>query len=505
MLAPEMWKRRRYALFFICLFNKKSVAWPAIREIEDRKDMDTDEIRRFYYACDLTKELNMLPLSECVHAMFSDLIYQHQLSDALIKASNTSGRIAQQRKRAEERTGWSLNYNVNKIFTNFVRIFDFCVDNYLVSDNNDIGEQFYVTEARAILDSVLTPENGPQSKLKALNELTLYVLLFKLSSKNLKELLSEVVNGKMLPVTEDFMIALNTYVNNLYELSEKTGKYEDVPIRLHVLQKWLHNILLVVPYIENVPEIEHLDKIIARFWKNAKLSEMIKECAVYFSMHAPSSKETAEVLVYNALDCCVHNGDVVNFLMAISKAVKEYNIQWDKTRLMRGVEWHGSIEIAAVVLYLTGDLMESQLKACIFSQAKSLYDVVSAQSLIKEKILTADVFNNYKSNLYNEQTPYEDYNLISLLVNFYHSEEPDYNDIKECIDNLAKELPSLKFALNPLGWPDFTKIDKNWMGYITEDLYPEILRNEQARKKLKEYADSVSWGHQIKKAIWKLL
>ena len=103
MLAPEMWKRRKYALFFICLYNMHSVAWPAIRSIKDKKDMDCEAIERTYYRCDLTKELNMLPLSECIHALFSDLIYQHQLSDALIVTSDTSGKIAQQRKRAEER------------------------------------------------------------------------------------------------------------------------------------------------------------------------------------------------------------------------------------------------------------------------------------------------------------------------------------------------------------------------------------------------------------------
>ena len=101
MLAPEMWKRRKYALFFICLYNKHSVAWPAIRSIQDRKDIDSDVIKRDYYNCDLTKELNMLPLTECIHAMFTDLIYNHQLSDALIFTSDRTGMIAQQRKRAE--------------------------------------------------------------------------------------------------------------------------------------------------------------------------------------------------------------------------------------------------------------------------------------------------------------------------------------------------------------------------------------------------------------------
>ena len=116
MLAPEMWKRRKYDLFFICLYNKHSVAWPAIRSIQDRKDIDSDVIKRDYYNSDLTKELNMLPLSECIHAMFSDLINNRQLSNALIATSNKTGLIAQQRKRAEERTGWSLNSNIKMVF-----------------------------------------------------------------------------------------------------------------------------------------------------------------------------------------------------------------------------------------------------------------------------------------------------------------------------------------------------------------------------------------------------
>ena len=81
--------------------------------------------------------------------------------------------------------------------------------------------------------------------------------------------------------------------------------------------------------------------------------------------------------------------------------------------------------------------------------------------------------------------------------------DDEYTDIKGCIANLAEELPELKFALDPMAWPDFETVDSNWMVYVTEDLYDEILKNEAARKKLKEYCESVQWGKEIKELIWK--
>ena len=502
MLAPEMWKRRKYALFFICLYNKHSVTWPAIRSIQGRKDIDCDEIKRSYYSSDLTKELNMLPLTECIHALFSDLIYKHQLYDSLIVTSNVTGKIAQQRKRAEERTGWSLNSNINKVFTNFIAFLDFCVDNYLITDNNDIGTQFYSTVARGMLDSVLTPAGEAQSRLTALNALTLYVLIFKLTPKVLKELMGDVVRNKKLPVTDDFMEELRRYVSNIFFATDGVDRNEKLPIKEHVLTDRLHNILLLVSHIADCPAIEHLDSIIACLWKSAFLFERINEIAEYFRSNAPTT-DVAELLLYESLESVRHDDDIIQFVMAISETTRKGCIKWDEKRLRNDLEFQGSARIAAAVLGATGDQMAEPLKEWIGGNAKTLYDLVYGQSLTSEKILTVDSFGKYKSKMYDDQNPFERQKFISLLANYYRYGGEEYVDIRDCIANLAEEWPELKFALNPMLCPDFKTIDRNWMEYVTEDLYDEILKNEAARKKLKEYCESVSWGNEIKEILWK--
>lgn len=504
MLAPEMWKRRKYTLFFICLYNKHSVAWPAIRSIQDREDMDCEMIKRFYYGCNLTKELNVLPLSECVHTLFSDLIYQHQLSDALIVTSNTSGKIAQQRKRAEERTGWSMNSNIKKIFTNFVYFFDFCVDNCLVTDNNDIGTQFYSTVVRSMLDSVLTPADGPQSKLDALNGLSLYVILFKVTPKDLKELISDVVSNKKIPVTKDFINDLKRNVENLFLTTEAMGRYGLLPLKEHVLVNWLQNILLIIPHIADMPEIEHLDMVIARLWKSSHLVDSTKDIVSYFQLHAPCS-DAAEILLYESLESVCHDSDLIDFVMSISDSARNGGKEWSEKRVMRGVEFQGSARVAAAVLHATGNQMSLPLKEWILDNAKTLYDIALAQSFTKEKLLTIEIFDKFKSNLYEDQNPYERENFVSLLANYYNFANEDYADLKGCIENLANEIPCLRFALNPLEWVDFENIDCRWMGYVSEELYDDILKNEMAKKKLKEYCESVPWGKEIKEVIWKKL
>ena len=503
-LAPEMWKRRKYALFFICLYNRHSVAWPAINIIKDRKDIDSDAIKRDYYNCDLTKELNMLPLSECIHAVFSDLIYNHQLSDALIITSNKTSKIAQQRKRAEERTGWSLNSNINKVFTSFVEFFDFCTDNYLINDNNEIGTQFYSTVARGMFDSVLTPSNEPQSRLKALNGLTLYILMFKLTPKVLKELIGDVIRKKKLPVTDDFMEQLREYVDNLYLATEGAIWNDKIPIKEYVLRDRLQNILLIVPHIEGNPAIEHLDVLVSRLWKNANLSERINEITAYFLFNPPTA-HASEVLLYEVLESVRHDDDIIHFIMSISDSTRNSDIKWNKQRVMNGLEFQGSARIAAAALHATGGQLTVPLKEWIQGKVKTLYDLLYAQSLTKERLISAEDFTKFKSNLYEANNPFEKQNFVSLLTNYYHYADEEYSDIKDCISNLAEEILELKFALNPLGWPDFEAIDKCWMVYVTEEMYDEILKNETARKKLKEYCESVSWGNEIKDVIWKKL
>lgn len=504
MLAPEMWKRRKYILFFVCLYNKHSVTWPAIRSIQDRKDIDCDEIKRTYYSCDLTKELNKLPLSECAYALFSDLIYNHQLSDSLIITSNTAGKIAAQRKRAEERTGWSLNSNINKVLTSFVGFFDFCVDNYLIIDNNEIGTQFYSAVARGLFDSVLTPSDRAQSKLDALNIPALYVILFKLIPKDLKELMAEVVGNKKMPVTDDFIEKLRGCVKNIFIASESVIRHENLPIKAHVLRDWLHNILLIVPHITGNPVIEHLDALIARLWNLVNLQDRVKEVTEYFLTNAPS-EEAAEIVLYEVLESVCHDADAINLIVAISESTRNSEIKWDKNRVMKGVKFQGSAGVAAAVLHATGDQLADTLKKWILDKAKTLYDIVYAQSLTEEKLLSPDMFTKFKSSLYDNQNPFEKQNFNSLLANYYNNNGDKYADIKECIVSIAKELPELKFAINPLAWSNFEDIDCDWMVYITEDLYDDILKNVIARRKLKEYCEKVSWGNEIKEIIWKKL
>lgn len=500
MLAPEMWKRRKYALFFICLYNKHSVAWPAIRSIQDRRDIDSDVIKRDYYNCDLTKELNMLPLTECIHAMFSDLIYNHQLSDALIVTSNKTGMIAQQRKRAEEKTGWSLNSNIKMVLANFIDFFDFCTSNYLVSDNFDIGTQFYSTVARGIFDSVLTPAGELQSRLTALNSLTLYVLIFKLNPKGLKELMGDVVRKKKLPVTDDFMKELGRYVDNIFHATEGDIWNERLPIKEHVLRDRLHNILLVVSHIADNSVIEHLDALVARLWKSAHLSDRIEDITAYFQSNVPSA-ETSEVILYEALETTRHDHDIIEFIRTIADTTRKCGIKWNEKRLLNGVEFQGSARIAAAVMHATGEQFVAPLTEWILRNAKTLYDMLFAQSMTSERILTADIFDRFKSDLYEKHHPYEKQNFIVMLTDYYSDNK--YADIKGRIANLAEELPELKFALDPMAWPDFETIDSSWMAYVSEDLYDEILKNEAARKKLKEYCETAPWGKEIKEILWK--
>jgi len=464
--------------------------------------MDCDEIKRTYYSSDLTKELNMLPLTECIHALFSDLIYRHQLSDALIITSDVTGKIAQQRKMAEERTGWSLNSNIKKVFTNFIAFLDFCVDNYLITDNINIGTQFYSTVARGMFDSVLTPEGEMQSRLTALNNLTLYVLIFKLAPKELKELMGDVVRNKKLPVTDDFMKELRLYVDNIYRATDGIDGNEKLAIKEHVLKDRLHNILLVVSHIADNTAIEHLDAIVARLWKSAQLSDRIEDITVYFKSNVPSA-EASEVLLYEALETARLDHVIIEFIRTIADSTRNSNIKWDSKRLMNGVETQGSARIAAAVMNATGRQFVAPLTEWILRNAKTLYDMLFAQSLTSERLLTADVFARFKSDLYEKHNPYEKQNFISMLTNYYHYTGDEYADIKGCVANLAEELPELKFALAPMAWPDFETVDSSWMAYVAEDLYDEILKNEAARKKLKEYCESVSWGNEIKEILWK--
>jgi hypothetical protein len=120
-------------------------------------------------------------------------------------------------------------------------------------------------------------------------------------------------------------------------------------------------------------------------------------------------------------------------------------------------------------------------------------------------LLTPEIFDKYESCLYEDNNPFEKQNLVALLANYFNYAGDEFTDIKDSIASLAEELPVLKFALNPLACADFEIIDYKWMAYVTEDLYEDIIKDEVARKKLKEYCESVSWGKEIKEIIWKKL
>lgn len=498
-LAPKMWKNRKYALFFICIFNLYSISNPTSRELSEKPGSNIDIIKNYYFSTNLWEILNQLPLSEGVYGLFSSLINQVQLGDNIFEVNDYLQRIEAQKKRSERGGYWSFNDYIRNVIMNFITFLDFLSSNYVISDNNKKGTLYYNSVVRCIFNSNLTPSELGNSKLENLFKATLYIIVLKINTSDLKDILKEIGKDNKLTADKEFKNELQLYVNNLYDaVKSKSEIIED-----KILRPIFKNIILISNAIEDCPHLEYLDELIGIYWKRLMLRDIVDDISEYFDKYPPEGKVCSSILS-SVVDSIISEDSLVHISQILTKSMAKDSELWNDNRYLSFIEFHGSVAFAASLLKVLSNERKKIVTTWINNHISSLSELVYAETVSRAKLLTIDTFDKYKGKPFTEKEEhgFGEVNIAIDLFNVYN--DNNYKDLKKSIEDFSKTHKCLNFILHPLGRSDYANIKPQWYELLSNDVVLQLMeKNKDAAKVIKQQAENDKlWGDSLKKALW---
>ena len=265
-LAPEFWEKRKYYLYFICLYNIKILLRLLIREKVSDSLFEIESLKVEYTELNLQKILSNLPLESCLKSILRGILDFSVVKDLLIEVYTLQEKLERQKEQAKN-GGFSYNSDILKLLYDFRQSFDFCNENCLVYDIYSESKSVYIKIAEGILDSVMTPvgDEGGQTKLEALTEDILPLFIFQLEHEDLKKILIQHADTK-IPVTKEFRDSLIRLVSNLARSMDLVNGVTHKILPQDVVAKYIKNIMVLCLYIDKPPILNRIYELITETW-----------------------------------------------------------------------------------------------------------------------------------------------------------------------------------------------------------------------------------------------
>ncbi|RGK49622.1 SIR2 family protein [Phocaeicola plebeius] len=111
-ILPMAWKRQKYILYFLCLYNMWSLRFAIKSELlwSCKKTIDWKPIYEKLSEIDLYDTLSKLPIPQEIRKIFYDLLANRYIGNKAVESEELKEKVHQQRKLAE-RGGISINSN----------------------------------------------------------------------------------------------------------------------------------------------------------------------------------------------------------------------------------------------------------------------------------------------------------------------------------------------------------------------------------------------------------
>lgn len=113
-ILPMAWKRQKYILYFLCLYNMWSLRFAIKSELlwSCKKTIDWKPIYEKLSEIDLYDTLSKLPIPQEIRKIFYDLLANRYIGNKAVESEELKEKVHQQRKLAE-RGGISINSNLS--------------------------------------------------------------------------------------------------------------------------------------------------------------------------------------------------------------------------------------------------------------------------------------------------------------------------------------------------------------------------------------------------------
>lgn len=494
------WERRKYILYFICLYNLRSIKNGVFATLFMTDIKIAYKIHDKLSGIELDEVLSRLPIPDGIRKTLQDLLSYRALGDTAVETEDKKELIFQQRKSGEK-GGCSINSNIVSLLSKFERSFQFCNINFIVCDNNRFYRTVGYNTICGILNSYATPDaelkalGARQTKIDKLFSFCVFVLVFCIEPKNLKEIFRRY-EIESIELTEDAIETINKYWNNL--TIAKHIPYVDIS----VFGNYLENLIYVTAKVSNEGiDADNVYRAIIKYWDciaSFKVNDNL--LVVLLSSLKPSKERLGSILdiIIGNLEKYDHCDESYK---RIAHYMEEYGVTYElnMSRLNEG-KYANNIYYIYKVISPSGQEEFSSYCQKNLRQVRDYLDFIVYNNL---NILSLDDFKAKLGTIRNNPINYQSH-CCWQLAKMRKNEQ--YETVHSEIDSFSEDYECMKFHLDPSGYEKKEDVNVEWILTMGDYGVPELAKIPEYKKILKQYLiDKRFLNHHLRNKIINVL
>lgn len=485
-ILPMAWKRQKYILYFLCLYNIWSLRYAIRNELwwaENNSEYGTVLCKKLC-KIDLNETLTKLPLPKEIKSIFQDLIANRYIGNRAIESEELKDKLHQQRK-SSERGGVSINSNIVSLLGKYEREKQFSENNFVLTDFNSYFPSICRSTISGVLNSYATKdspetEDGDlmfhhNTRLESFDSSILEVMLWGIDTKTLRELFRQ-------------------YEIYDIEIDENGSKYLQKCIaNLSADEAWsfgsqrifnaIKNLLYVTARSSKLQvDVDQLYKIVMRLWDMpAQRFDLENFLSLILEVHQPTVN-IAKNLLTNIL-----SGENRSASKGYVEAL--CNLIGDSGEMITGVNRFLDKNLEDSYLAYLYRATDAEGKKHIVDFAKNCFS--SRRALYFHFWDSINQVPNsvavFKKRLKCKQDYFESNNILVCYILSKWRKDERFSAFWKSIDIYSKKDKCLQFFLDPFNYPTPEEVPASWIRSSGQDIAKELMNIDVYKERIKQY------------------
>ena len=497
-ILPMAWKRQKYILYFLCLYNMWSLRFAIHGELtwNQENTLDWRPIYDKLSGIDLYDTLSKLPLPQEIKKIFYDLLANRYIGNKAVESEELKEKVHQQRKLAEE-GGYSMNSNIIALIAKHQREKLFGQRNFVLSDFNKYAKAICRNTVSGILNSYATRDNCEDesefhrnTRIESLDSQMLMILIFGIDTKELR---------KMFRQYDIYSIGINEDGKKyIVECIENLQKGLFIKYQTQMIMEPIKNLIYIIGRCAPFDvDISALYKIVDMMWSfDYQRFDMKDYLGLVIGNHNPTP-EFALQFLHKILDDKSRYGynDIVEKLC---KVILKSDLK------LENIEHYISQSIHDFNMLPLYSITLDKDKPKLIEYGKTSFKEWNFPLYIEFMYKTQTVPNSiedFEKRLSKGKDGRESNNAIVCKYIVEWRKDERYKSLWNIIDNYREKDDCLQFFSDPVNFSYPEKVNIDWITVCSPNIIKKLMAQTAYSEKLKNYISDAQISPQRRRAL----
>lgn len=483
-ILPIAWKRQKYILYFLCLYNMWSLRFAIRGELTWNQEttLDWRPIYDKLSEIDLYDTLSKLPLPQEIKKIFYDLLANRYIGNKAVESEELKEKLHRQRKLAE-RGGFSMNNNIVALIAKHQRETLFGQRNFILSDFNKYAKAIYRNTASGILNSYATKDNCDDgsdfhrnTRIKSLDSQMLIILIWDIDTEELREMFRQY-DIYSLEIDEDG----EKYVVKCIENLQK-GLF--MRYQTQQIMGAVKNLIYIIGRCASLNvDISALYKVVDMMWNlDNQRFDIGNYLNIVISTHNPTP-EFALQFLHKILDD--KSGHEYNYIVrALCEVISKSDLRIEDIEryISQGIHDFDMLPLYSI----TPDTDKAKLIEYGKTSFKECQFPLYVEFMHKTQTVP-DSVEDFVKRLDNGKDNIESNNAIACKYITEWRKDERYKRLWNIIDNYREKDDCLQFFSDPVNYTHPEKVPIDWITTCSPDIVKKLISQTAYSMNLKNY------------------